>query len=141
MNRLRMEGDQQRINELLESVKGEDNVLDFNKIIPMPRASLVCAASVRRLGLLTQHPVAQSLKIESGSRTVRGLKAYRDFVYVYTFAGTEQKDLLNIPKEKEEIFLRERPEIRRDEWELGRTAFQNEQKYGAPRNLTKRFTL
>ncbi|MCX4357803.1 MAG: hypothetical protein OSJ43_16575, partial [Oscillospiraceae bacterium] len=50
---------------------------------------------------------------------------------VYTFAGTEQKDLLNIPKEKEEIFLRTRQDIRRDEWELGKTAFQNEQKYGA----------
>lgn len=110
MNRLRMEGDQQRINELLESVKGKDSVLDFDKIIPMP----------------------ESLNIESGSRTERGLKAYRDFVYVYTFAGTEQKDLLNIPKEKEKKFLKSRPDIRCDEWELGKAAFQNEQKYGAP---------
>ena len=109
MNRLRLEGDQNRIDELLKSVKGKDSVLDFNKIIPMP----------------------ESLNIEAGSRTERGLKAYKDFIYVYTFAGTEQKDLLNIPKEKEEIFLRTRQDIRRDEWELGKTAFQNEQKYGA----------
>ena len=109
MNHLHLSGDQQRIDELLKSVKGEDSVLDFNKIIPMP----------------------ESLNIECGSRTDRGLKAYKDFVYVYTFAGTEEKDLLNIPKEKEDAFLRARQDIRRDEWELGRTAFQNEQKYGA----------
>ena len=109
MNRLRLEGDQNRIDELLKSVKGKDSVLDFNKIIPMP----------------------ESLNIEAGSRTEKGLKAYKDFVYVYTFAGTEQKDLLNIPKEKEEIFLRARQDIRRDEWEFGKAAFQNEQKYGA----------
>ncbi len=110
MNHLHLSGDQQRIDELLKSVKGEDSVLDFKKIIPMP----------------------ESLNIECGSRTDRGLKAYKDFVYVYTFAGTEEKDLLNIPKEKEDAFLRARQDIRRDEWELGRTAFQNEQKYGAP---------
>lgn len=109
MNRLRLEGDQNRIDELLSSVKGKDSVLDFNQIIPMP----------------------ESLNIEAGSRTEKGLKAYKDFVYVYTFAGTKQKDLLNIPKEKEEVFLRARQDIRRDEWELGKAAFQNEQKYGA----------
>ena len=109
MNRLRLEGDQNRIDELLKSVKGKDSVLDFNRIIPMP----------------------ESLNIEAGSRTDNGLKAYKDFVYVYTFAGIEKKDLLNIPKEKEEIFLRTRQDIRRDEWELGKAAFQNEQKYGA----------
>lgn len=110
MNQLHLSGEQKRIDDLLKSVKGEDSVLDFNKIIPMP----------------------ESLNIECGSRTDRGLKAYKDFVYVYTFAGTEQKGLLNIPKEKEAAFLRVRQDIRRDEWELGRTAFQNEQKYGAP---------
>ena len=104
MNRLRLSGDQNRIDELLKGVKGKDSVLDFNKIIPMP----------------------ESLNIEAGSRTEKGLKAYKDFVYVYTFAGTEQKDLLNIPKEKEEIFLRTRQDIRRDEWELGKAAFRNE---------------
>lgn len=109
MNRLRLEGNQNRIDELLKSVKGKDSLLDFNKIIPMP----------------------ESLNIEAGSRTDNGLKAYKDFIYVYTFAGTEQKDLLNIPKEKEEIFLRTRQDIRCDEWALGKAAFRNEQKYGA----------
>ncbi len=110
MNQLHLSGNQERIDELLQSVKGEESVLDFNRIIPMP----------------------ESLNIECGSRTDRGLKAYKDFVYVYTFAETEKKDLLNIPQEKEAAFLRARQDIRRDEWELGRTAFQNEQKYGAP---------
>ena len=77
----------------MESIKGEDTCFDFNTILPMP----------------------ESLNIEVGSRTEKGLKAYKDFVYVYTFAGTEEKDLLNIPKEKEEIFLRSRQDIRRDE--------------------------
>ena len=110
MNQLHLSGEQQRIDELLESVKGEESLLDFNRVIPMP----------------------ESLNIECGSRTDRGLKAYKDFVYVYTFAETEKKDLLNIPKEKEDAFLRARQDIRRDEWELGKTAFQNEQKYGVP---------
>lgn len=110
MNQLHLSGEQKRIDDLLKSVKGEDSVLNFNRIIPMP----------------------ESLNIECGSRTDRGLKAYKDFVYVYTFAGTEEKDLMNIPKEKEAAFLRVRQDIRRDEWELGKAAFQNERKYGAP---------
>ena len=109
LSSLHFSGEQKRIDELMESIKGEDTCFDFNTILPMP----------------------ESLNIEAGIRTEKGLKAYKDFVYVYTFAGTEQKDLLNIPKDKEEIFLRTRRDIRRDEWELGKTAFQNEQKYGA----------
>ena len=110
MNCLRLSGDQERIDELLKSVKGEESVLDFNKIIPMP----------------------ESLHIECGSRTDRGLKAYKEFIAFYTLDGTEKRDLLNIPKEKEEMFLKARPDIQRDEWELGRAAFQNKQKYGVP---------
>lgn len=109
INKLHLSGEQSRIDELLKSVKGEESAIDFNKIIPMP----------------------ESLNIESGSRTNNGLKAYKDFIDVYTMMGTEKKDLLNIPKEKEEIFLKSRPDIDREVWELGRTAFQNEQKYGA----------
>ena len=52
-------------------------------------------------------------------------------VSVYTMDGTLEKDLLNIPKESEENFLKMRSDIDHDTWELGRTAFQNEQKYGA----------
>ena len=109
MSKLHFSGEQNRIDELLESIKGEETVFDFNRVIPMP----------------------ESLNIETGSRTENGLKAYRDFITMYTMDGTIEKDLLNIPKEKEEAFLRMRPDIKLDEWNLGRTAFQNEQKYGS----------
>ena len=109
MSKLHFSGEQNRVDELLESIKGEETVFDFNRVIPMP----------------------ESLNIETGSRTENGLKAYRDFITMYTMDGTIEKDLLNIPKEKEEAFLRMRPDIKLDEWILGRTAFQNEQKYGS----------
>lgn len=40
MNQLRLSGNQKRINELLESVKSKESVLDFSKIIPMPSSNL-----------------------------------------------------------------------------------------------------
>lgn len=109
MSRLHFSGDRNRILEVLGAIKGEETLFDFNKVLPMP----------------------ESLDIESGSRTDRGLKAYKSFITVYTMDGTAEKDLLNIPKESEEIFLKACPNINRNEWELGKTAFQNEQKYGA----------
>ena len=109
MSKIHFSGEQSRIDELLESIKGEETLFDFNRVIPMP----------------------ESLNIEAGSHTENGLKAYRDFITAYTMDGTLEKDLLNIPKEKEEIFLKARPDIDLDEWNLGRTAFQNEQKYGS----------
>ena len=94
MSKLHFSGEQKKINELLESIKGEETFFDFNKILPMP----------------------DSLNIEAGSRTENGLKAYRDFITVYTMDGTEKKDLLNVPKEKEELFLQMRSDIKREEW-------------------------
>ena len=109
MSKIHFSGDQSRIDELLESIKGDETLFDFNRVIPMP----------------------ESLNIEASSRTDSGLRAYRDFITMYTMDGTIEKDLLNIPKEKEGIFLKTRPDIKLDEWNLGRTAFQNEQKYGS----------
>ena len=109
MSKIHFSGEQSRINELLESIKGEETLFDFNRVIPMP----------------------ESLNIEAGTHTENGLRAYREFITVYTMDGTLEKDLLNIPKEKEEIFLKARPDINIDEWNLGRTAFQNELKYGS----------
>ena len=40
--------------------------------------------------------------------------------------------LRNIPVESEEIFLRQRTDIRRDEWELGKAAWRNIRDFGAP---------
>ena len=109
MSKIHFSGEQSRINELLEFIKGEDTLFDFNKVIPMP----------------------ESLNIEAGTHTENGLRAYREFIAMYTMDGTVEKDLLNIPKEKEDAFLKMRPDIKQNEWDLGRTAFQNEQKYGS----------
>lgn len=114
INTIRLTGDRQKISELLESVK--DNrfgigSLDFNKVIPMP----------------------ESLQIETSSSMERGLKAYKEFVDICTFDGANKDmDLLNIPEDKENIFLRMREDVKREDWELGRQAFRNEAMYGAP---------
>lgn len=113
-NHISLQGDKQKIREMLESIQNDEfgvGTIDFNKIIPMP----------------------ESLNIEAGSRTDRGLKAYQDFIEVYTLGGTMNMDALkSIPVKSEETFLRQRTDIRRDEWELGKTAWHNIQQYGAP---------
>ena len=56
-----------------------------------------------------------------------------DGAFYYTLAGTMNMDKLrNIPVESEEIFLRQRTDIRRDEWELGKAAWRNIRDFGAP---------
>ena len=113
-NIVTLSGDEQEIRRMLERIKSDElgvGTVDFNKIIPMP----------------------ESLNIEAGSRTDRGLKFYKDFIEVYTLGGTiNMENLRNIPVKSEEIFLRQRTDIRRDEWELGKTAWNNLRQYGAP---------
>ena len=114
VNHISLQGDPEKIRLMLEAIKSDElgvGSVDFNKIIPMPK----------------------SLDIEESTRTDRGLKAYRDFIDVYTLAGTmNMEKLRNIPVESEEIFLRQRTDIKRDEWELGKTAWHNIRQYGAP---------
>ena len=115
-NHIEFNGDKQQIDAMLNKI-GSDKygigTIDFKKIIPMP----------------------ETLNIEAGSKTDHGLKAYREFIEVYT-AGRSDKEALkaleNIPTESENAFLSQRTDIKRDEWELGKTAWQNIQKYGAP---------
>lgn len=115
-NHIEFSGDTRQIKAMLESIKNDEygiGTIDFNKIIPMP----------------------ESLHIEAGSRTDQGLKAYRDFIEVYTFgrlAEDAKKALENIPIESESAFLRQRTDIKCDEWELGKTAWNNIRQYGAP---------
>lgn len=115
-NRITLSGDKDRIRAMLKVIKNDEvgiGTVDFNKIIPMP----------------------ESLNIEAGSSTDRGLKAYWDFIEVYTFgkpAKQALESLKNIPVESEQAFLRQRKDIRRDEWELGKKAWQNIQNYGSP---------
>ena len=115
-NHIEFNGDKQQIDAMLNKIKSDEygtGTIDFKKIISMP----------------------ETLNIEAGSRTDHGLKAYREFIEVYT-AGRSDKEALkaleNIPTESENAFLRQRTDIKRDEWGLGKTAWQNIQKYGAP---------
>jgi len=114
-NIITLKGDEQRIREMLEAIQNDElglGTVDFNKIIPMP----------------------ESLNIESGSRTDRGLKAYSDFIDVYVFSRNAEEALnalQNIPRESEDAFLRKRSDVKADEWELGKTAWNNVQNYGA----------
>ena len=114
INFISFNGDKEQIDKMLETIKRDEygiGSIDFNKIISMP----------------------ESLRIEAGSSTTRGLKAYKDFVSIYTFAGANaEKDLCDIPMEKEKVFLNMRTDIRAEDWELGRQAFRNELQYGAP---------
>ena len=111
-NIIEIKGDPARVKALFEAVKSDEyglGSIDFNKLVPMP----------------------SELDIEEGSRTDRGLKAYKDFIEVYTFNGKKEDfDLLNIPEKSEQAFLRVRPDIDRAAWDLGKKAFQNQQKYG-----------
>lgn len=73
-NHISLQGDPEKIRSMLEAIQSDElgvGSVDFNKIIPMPK----------------------SLNIEAGSRTDRGLKAYRDFIEVYTF-GRSADDTL-----------------------------------------------
>ena len=112
-NIIKIEGNPARINTLFAAIKNDEyglGSIDFNKLTPMPA----------------------ELDVEEGPRTTRGLKAYQDFIEVYTFNGKKEDfDLLNIPEKSEQAFLRVHPDIDQTEWKLGKQAFQNEQKYGA----------
>ena len=112
-NIIHIRGNPARIKAMFEAVKSDEyglGSIDFNKLIPMP----------------------PELDMEEGNRTERGLNAYNDFIEVYTFNGEKENfDLLNIPERAERAFLRVRTDIDRDTWELGKKAFQNQQKYGA----------
>lgn len=115
-NHIEYSGDARHIRTMLESIKTDKygiGTVDFNKIIPMP----------------------ESLNIEAGSKTNRGLKAYKEFIDMYTFgrfAEEAEKALENIPVDSENAFLRQRTDIVKEEWELGKIAWQNIRQYGSP---------
>lgn len=124
-NKLEIKGTQEQIYKVLDFIKIEDDgtndvhgigTIDFNKIIPIP----------------------ESLNIASGSYTNNGLKVYRDFIGMYLFgknAADALKALENIPQSSEEAFLKARADCNKTvnlkEWELGKAAWHNIQKYGA----------
>lgn len=110
INNIYLRGNPKKIQSMLETIKSDKigaGSIDFNKVIPMP----------------------ESLNIETSSRTDHGLKAYRDFIDAYTVGHTEE--CADIPVKSEEVFLHQRTDIRRDDWELGKTAWNNIKQYGA----------
>lgn len=115
-NIIRLKGEEEKINEMLKTIQNDKygiGTIDFNKIIPMP----------------------ESLDIVDGSKTDQGLEAYQDFIDIYISGkkGDEALNILkNIPAESEETFFHQKTNISRSEWELGKTAWNNIQKYGAP---------
>lgn len=115
-NIITLKGDEKKISEMLKAIQNDDyglGTVDFNKIIPMP----------------------ESLNIEAGSRTDRGLKLYKEFISECLF-DCRETDILKISAdtlaESEKSYLSKQKEIDSAEWKLGKTAWNNIQKYGAP---------
>lgn len=111
-----LKGDEKQIREMLESIKSDDyglGTVDFNKIIPMP----------------------ESLNIEAGSKTDRGLKLYKEFIGECLF-DRKETDVLKISAEtlveSKKVYLSKRKDIDSAEWKLGKIAWNNIQNYGAP---------
>ena len=88
--------------------------IDFNKLVPMP----------------------PELKIECGSRTDAGLKLYKEFiaestaVSIGTLHVSDSVRTAQVAAHLEKWDAKEKADPAL--WELGKSAFQNIQKYGAP---------
>ena len=66
-------------------------------------------------------PMPPELEIEASSRTTSGFKKYMEFIVDHGFST-----------EREPAYLNAHLEIDREEWALGKQAYQNIQKYGCP---------
>lgn len=119
-NIITLSGDKQKINQMFKDIQNDElgiGTVDFNKIIPMP----------------------ETLNIEAGSRTDNGLKHYKEFIVecvVECLVDIKETDISKIsdqvPTEAEKTYLIRHTDIKPDDWELGKTAWNNIQKYGAP---------
>ena len=114
-NLVEFRGDPAAVRNVLEAIKDDRygiGTVDFNKLIPMP----------------------EDLQIEAGSRTDKGLKAYKNFISLYSAAnGFTGIDILHIPEEAEREMRKQIPELNvgEEEWALGRQAFRNLIQYDA----------
>lgn len=102
VNIVSFEGDPAQIKQLLSEVQNDEfgpGSISFQKLIPMP----------------------PELDIESGSRTIQGIKAYRDFL---SQRSTEIG--------AEDAYLRAHTDVDRETFQLGKKACSNTRKYGAP---------
>ncbi len=112
MNIVRFSGDADAIRQMREAIQNPEygiGSIDFNRIIPMP----------------------PSLDLEESSRMHAGLRAYQDFIKVYTRGRTVNKNRLSdISAAKEEAFLKARKDVDREVFALGKQAWNNLRQYG-----------
>lgn len=116
-NILTIDADEDTLKSILEAIKNDEygiGSLDFNKIIPMP----------------------ESLNMESGSRTNRGLELYRSFVLesaVIAYADVQNTEPSSVHSEAVKALLEKYKELTKDDPELlqlGRQCYENIQNYG-----------
>lgn len=113
-NIITLKGDEKKIREMFEAIKSDDyglGTVDFNKIIPMP----------------------ESLKVESGSRTDRGIEMVKTYLEnmpeeLNDKEGTYDEFFKDLRSHSAEISDEEEKKI----WDIGVTAVENLHKYGAP---------
>ena len=116
-NILTIQADENKVHSILESIKSDEygiGSIDFNKLIPMP----------------------ESLNIEAGSRTNRGLKIYKAFMQ--DSAAIAYSDVQNTepsPEHSQAVtaLLKKYQEMTKDDPELlqlGRKCYENIQNYG-----------
>ena len=112
-NRLSVEGGSASVAAFFSQIGGDEGIIDFNQIIPMP----------------------PSLNIESGSRSTRGLQLYKEYCELQeAIAG--MGSLLGISPEtsKAAVLLRKYEEVQEEDpelWELGKQCYENLRDYGA----------
>lgn len=120
-NKIYYEGDYKVINKMLDAIKNDvcgRNTIDFLKVIPRP----------------------YQLDIEAGSSTYRGMKQVEEYMNWYKneyITPTQGKvntyeELIQLEKEAEKIYLGRNTNIDPEDWELGKKAQINIEKYGAP---------
>lgn len=118
-NILTIQVDEDKVRDILESIKSDEYGLgsvDFNKLIPMP----------------------ESLNIEAGSRSSRGLEIYRAFMQdseAIASADAENSGSLAEHNQAVTALLEKYKELTKDDPELlqlGRQCYENIQNYGHP---------
>ena len=113
-NHVFYDGDEEEIQAMLENIKNDEfgkGTIDFNKIIPMP----------------------ESLKIESGTRTDKGVEAIKEYLDGLTGPILKEKFdfegfIAFLNKHADEIT----DDNDKENWKLGVTAVSNIHEYGSP---------
>lgn len=112
-NNITFSGDEAEIKEMLEAIKDDETgfgSVDFNKIIPMP----------------------ESLNIECGSRTSKGIEMVKQYLEkpeeFKREEGTLDEFIVDLREHSEDITDEEEKKI----WDIGVSAVENIHRYGSP---------